>query len=92
MFFAKAMIGPSTGPMHISAALGRPTVALFSPVKAQSKTRWAPYLLDNVAIIEPQVECREQYTCNKTCLHYNCMDLISIDEILEKVDRLIEFE
>jgi ADP-heptose:LPS heptosyltransferase len=89
LFFAKAMIGPSTGPMHISAALGRPTVALFSPLKAQSKIRWAPYLLDNVAIIEPHVECKQKYKCKTTCLHYNCMDAISIDEILEKVDGLI---
>jgi ADP-heptose:LPS heptosyltransferase len=89
LFFAKAMIGPSTGPMHLSAALGRPTVALFSPVKVQSATRWSPYLLPNVAIVEPNVECKEQYACDKTCLYYNCMDSIRVEEILEKVEEFI---
>ncbi|MCL4468242.1 MAG: glycosyltransferase family 9 protein [Deltaproteobacteria bacterium] len=89
LFFAKAMIGPSTGPMHISAALGRPTVAVFSPIKAQSATRWSPYLLRNAAVVEPEIGCTEQYTCNKKCLHYNCMDSISIEKILKKVEELI---
>ncbi|MGB9735572.1 MAG: glycosyltransferase family 9 protein [bacterium] len=89
LFFARLMIGPSTGPMHISAALGRPTIAIFSPIKVQSRTRWSPYLLDNVEIIEPEVECKQQYTCNKKCLHYDCMNSISIEKILEKVDKFL---
>lgn len=89
LFFSKLMIGPSTGPMHIAAALGKPTIAIFSPLKAQSKIRWSPYMLDNVTIIEPNVDCKHKYTCNKSCFHYDCMDLINIEEILEKVDRFL---
>jgi ADP-heptose:LPS heptosyltransferase len=89
LFFAKAMIGPSTGPMHISAALGRPTIAIFSPIKVQSRTRWSPYLLNNVAIVEPEAACKERYDCDKKCLHYDCMDSISIEDILAKVEGLI---
>ncbi len=88
LFFATAVIAPSTGPMHIAAALGRPTVALFSPIKAQSKTRWAPYLLKNVAVVEPAAACGEQESCNKKCLQYDCMETITIEEILAKVEGL----
>ncbi len=89
LFFSKAMIGPSTGPMHISAALGRPTVAIFSPVKAQSKTRWSPYLIDNLAIVEPDVLCDRHYSCDKKCLHYNCMDAIKVEDVLMQMEGLI---
>ncbi len=88
LFFAAVVIAPSTGPLHIAAALGRPTVALFSPVKAQSKNRWAPYLLNNVAVVEPPAVCTQQYSCNKKCLHYDCMEKITIEEILAKVEEL----
>lgn len=89
LFFSKAVIGPSTGPVHIAAALGRPTVAIFSPVKAQSKTRWAPYLADNVAIAEPDVRCDRQYSCDKKCLHYNCMDAIMVEDVIKRMEGLI---
>ncbi len=89
LFFAKAMIGPSTGPMHISAALGRPTIAVFSPIKVQSATRWSPYLLHNVAVVEPKIACKEQYDCDKKCLHYDCMDSIRIEDILDRMEGLI---
>ncbi len=89
LFFSQAVIAPSTGPMHIAAALGRPVVTLFSPVKAQSKTRWAPYLLDNVAIVEPDVQCNEKYHCNKKCLYYDCMDTIKTEDVMKKLERLL---
>ena len=88
LFFAKAMIGPSTGPMHISAALGRPTVAVFSPIQAQSAVRWSPYLLRNAAVVEPETGCKERYRCTKKCLQYDCMDSISIEKILAKVEEI----
>ncbi len=89
LFFAKAVIGPSTGPMHISAALGRPTVAIFSPIRAQSRTRWAPYLNNNTVVVEPAGECREQHSCNKNCLQYDCMHSIDMEDVLKKLEVVI---
>ncbi len=89
LFFARGVIAPSTGPMHIAAALGKPTIALFSPIKAQSGTRWSPYLIDNVAIVEPDVKCMERYNCNRKCLHYNCMNMIKVKEVMKKMEALI---
>lgn len=36
------LLAPSTGVMHLAASLGVPTFGIFSPVKVQRPTRWAP--------------------------------------------------
>lgn len=39
---AKLVIAPSTGIAHLAASLGRQVYAIFSPIRVQSPTRWAP--------------------------------------------------
>jgi ADP-heptose:LPS heptosyltransferase len=39
---AAAVVAPSTGPLHLAAALGVPAVGLYSPVVAESARRWRP--------------------------------------------------
>lgn len=39
---AKAVIAPSTGVIHLAAALGTPVVGFYSPRTVQHPTRWAP--------------------------------------------------
>lgn len=37
-----ALVSASTGPMHVCAALGVPTVALFCPISSCAPVRWGP--------------------------------------------------
>lgn len=37
---ARAVIAPSTGVLHLAAALGTPAVGLYSPIAVQRPTRW----------------------------------------------------
>jgi heptosyltransferase-2 len=39
---ASLFVSASTGPMHLAAALGAPTLSLFPPLRAMSPRRWAP--------------------------------------------------
>lgn len=39
---SRLVIAPSTGVAHLAAALGKPVVSFFSPLKVQSPVRWAP--------------------------------------------------
>lgn len=39
---ASALVSGSTGPMHVAAAVGTPTVSLFPHDRAMSPTRWGP--------------------------------------------------
>jgi ADP-heptose:LPS heptosyltransferase len=55
---AGVFVGPSTGPMHLAAAVGTPVVALFGPVRTTGPDRWGP-LGSGHRVFVPPVE-----TCN----------------------------
>lgn len=38
----RCLVGNSTGPLHLAAALGRPVVGLYPPVRAMTPERWGP--------------------------------------------------
>jgi ADP-heptose:LPS heptosyltransferase len=76
-------IGPSTGPLHMAAALGCATVGLFPPVVTMSPDRWGPRGPLSRAIV-PQVGCPARRICLEgKCLLYNCMTRIFDDEVIE---------
>lgn len=68
-----------SGPMHIAAAVGTPTVALFGPT---APIRHKPYGTDHT-IIEKSVVCRPCYkrTCHRQDAPYLCMTKIDPAEV-----------
>ena len=68
-----------SGPMHISAAVGTPTVALFGPT---DPLRHKPYGTDHT-VIEKSVVCRPCYkrTCHRQEATYLCMTKIDPAEV-----------
>jgi heptosyltransferase-2 len=81
-------VGPSTGPMHIAAALRIPVVALFPPIPSQSPEKWGP-LGNRHKVLLPKIECRER-RCREGCELYNCMERLSPDEVLRVVREFID--
>ncbi len=78
-----------SGPMHIAAAVGTPTVSLFGPT---SPVRHQPYSKGHT-IIEKPVECRPCYkrTCHRRDAQYLCMQEITVTEVTEALgDKLID--
>ncbi|MEN8006892.1 MAG: glycosyltransferase family 9 protein [Candidatus Krumholzibacteriota bacterium] len=76
-------IGPSTGPLHIAAAVGCATVGLFPPVVTMSPDRWGPRGRLSRALV-PDVACPARRIClEEKCLLYNCMTRIFDDQVLE---------
>ncbi len=76
-------VGPSTGPLHMAAALGCATVGLFPPVVTMSPERWGPRGPLSRALV-PQVGCPARRIClEEKCLLYNCMTRIFDDEVIE---------
>ncbi len=89
---SKLFVGPSTGPMHIAAATGVPVAAIFSPVKAQSARRWGPYSYNKSIVIAPTgIDCPGTLKClGPKCEYYDCMDMISVDEVFEKAKKVYD--
>jgi len=87
---ASVFIGPSTGPMHLATAFDTPVVTLFSPVGVQQARRWGPYLARGT-VLTPPADCREKHRCRgRKCHHHDCMDLISVGEVLQSVKEWLE--
>ena len=47
------LVASSTGPMHVAAVLGTPTVALFSPHPAHVPAKWAPLGTNHTLLVAP---------------------------------------
>ena len=73
-----------SGPMHIAAAVGTPTVSLFGPT---SPVRHKPHGTGHT-IIEKPVECRPCYkrACHRQDARHLCMREISTAEVVKALE------
>ena len=81
-------IGPSTGPTHLAAALGKPVMGFYSPIKTQSAVRWGPMnICTEHNILVPDVICGEIRKCaGKKCLYYECMSKLEVENVYRKIN------
>lgn len=79
------IIANDSGPMHISAALGIPTLGIFGPTDPE---KHGPYSANSDYIIKKDLHC---IICNKLICPFNheCMLDLSVSEIAEKTKRLL---
>ena len=75
-----------SGPMHIAAAVGTPTVALFGPTDPE---RHRPYGMGHT-VIEKPVACRPCYkrTCHRRDTPHLCMQEIGAGEVVQAIKNL----
>lgn len=84
----KVLITNDTGIMHISAAVKTPVVAIFGPTVKEFG--YYPYRVPN-RVISKELPCKPCTTkgTSKCKINLRCMDLISIDEVFEAVEGLL---
>jgi heptosyltransferase-3 len=79
-------LGNDSGPGHIAAAVHCPTVTLFGSTYPHL---WRPLNSEGEVVFKnvPCCGCRQE-----TCIRpeANCMDLIEVDEVWEKVSKLLK--
>lgn len=97
----KIFIGVDTGPTHLAAALGVPTVGLYGPtsgIVAGPYSKKGTYVQSSVAcpyynplaLFSPKERPMACYLEGRCKLpEKNCMDGITIEEVLETVHRII---
>ncbi len=84
-----AMIAPSTGPLHMAAALGLVAVGLYPPAPTMSARRWGP-LGPWSRAITPDVQCPSRRHCwREQCLLYNCLAAIRPADVAAMVRELV---
>jgi ADP-heptose:LPS heptosyltransferase len=82
---AALLVCNDSAPMHIAAALGTPTVAIFGPSKS-IETR--PYGKGHL-VIEKDFPCRwscDEVRC-KNKNHHACMEAITVDDAFQAIER-----
>ncbi len=80
------LISGATGPMHIAAALGIPTVSFFVPLRRHHPRRWQP-LGNKHKIILPNIDCPNSCI---SCSHKPCLNMINSNEVLGSVIALLK--
>ena len=81
---AARVVCQDSGPMHIAAALGKPTVAVFGPTNPR---RTGPYSSAAV-VVRQELPCMPCY--RRTCPlgHHDCMKRLDVARVFEQVATL----
>lgn len=87
----QATLCNDSGLMHISSAVGTPVIAIFGPTDA----RWTGPMGSGHTLIRKDIPCSPCYKdmslCGDTalnCDHHNCLNMISVDEVLSTIAEL----
>ncbi len=76
-----------SGPMHVAAAVGAPTVGVF-PLQADFPDRWAP-LGPRVGVVRASFACRPGEHM-ESCPDYLCVANLSVPRVLACLDGLLQ--
>ncbi|MFI4973220.1 MAG: lipopolysaccharide heptosyltransferase II [Caulobacterales bacterium] len=82
---AGAAVSNDTGLMHITAALGRPVVALYGPTAPNR----IPPLSDRAAVVQEDLPCRPCYARECPLGHNNCMKQLAPSRVFEALRNLL---
>lgn len=87
---ADVVVAPSTGPLHVAVALGRPVVTFYPPIRVQSALRWGPYLPDEskASVFVPEIYCGQDFKClGNMCNYFPCMKGLVVRKAVEEINR-----
>lgn len=83
---AHVVVSGATGPAHMAAALGVPTVSLFDPRRNNLPVRWKP--LGKGVVLRPDVP-----TCDKcigqACSYWDCLDRMTVSKVVAAIAHTI---
>jgi heptosyltransferase-2 len=80
------MITNDSGPMHIAAALGTPTVAIFGPTDETNTGPCGP----RTRIVKHAVECSPCLL--RDCpIDHRCMNAVTVDEVCRAAKELVKY-
>ncbi len=80
---ARLVIGSDSGPVHLAAACGTPAVVIFGP---KDPAQYSPLAAAHRAVYRalPCSPCRRL-----DCPHRRCLDLVSVEEVLDNVRKAL---
>jgi ADP-heptose:LPS heptosyltransferase len=82
---ASFVVAMDSGPMHIAAAAGAPTVGIFA-LQSDEPDRWAP-LGARTAVVRATYPCPPDHR-KETCPDFACVRALDVAGILRAVDAV----
>lgn len=90
---SRAVLGPDSGALHLAAAVGTPTVALFGPADPQEFAPWGDPRLHEVVTAEIGCRpCRILDWGNDSSEYHPCVRDISVRQVIEAARRVLSAE
>ena len=83
---ARAVVAMDSGPMHVAAAVGAPTLGIFA-LQTDEPDRWAP-CGRRVAVVRPSYPCPPGHR-KETCPDFACVRDLDEGRILAALDGLL---
>jgi lipopolysaccharide heptosyltransferase II len=86
---ARVVLGPDSGPLHIAAAVGTPTVALFGPADPVEFGTWGPK--HRHAVLTSSIGCRPCRVLDWGAddpANHPCVREIAVGQVLESARRV----
>jgi len=83
---ARAVVAMDSGPMHVAAATGAPTVGIFA-LQSDQSDRWAPRG-PRVAVVRPVFPCPAWHR-KETCPDFACVRELDVHGALAALDGLL---
>jgi ADP-heptose:LPS heptosyltransferase len=83
---ARFVVAMDSGPMHLAAAVGAPTVGIFA-LQSDEPDRWRP-LGPRTEIVRPSYPCPPSHR-KETCPDFACIRELPIPPVLDAVTRVI---
>jgi ADP-heptose:LPS heptosyltransferase len=80
---ADVFLSGSTGTMHLAAAVGTPTVALFCPIPATTPVRWGPWGNRSTILMPEGLTCPDCQAGKCLKPGHDPMDAISVERVLK---------
>jgi len=75
-----------SGPMHVAAAYGVPTVSIFGPTRHLETSQW---MNEKSVIVRHDMECAPCMKRECPLGHHECMKSITSDEVIKAVKQII---
>lgn len=82
---ADCFLSGSTGTMHLAAAVGTPTVALFCPIPETTPVRWGPWGNESTILMPKGLQCPDCLIGR--CRKHDPMDAIPVAEVLQAMEK-----
>ena len=83
---AHVVVSGATGPAHLAAALGVPTLSLFDPRRNNLPTRWKP--LGRGMLLRPDVPTCEK-CIGEACPYWDCLDRFTVEDVVARLGTVV---